>query len=183
MEFEDPLFDGLLCVTTLLLLRARSSRVPPHPHVRDDDYRLGFLHGSFITLTNLEPSDWYRLAEQRLSPLYVSVHATEPECAGGYSVPASTPHTGGSAGCATTGSPPRFSWSSARRERWRAPRPVPGRPAGAGMCWRASVVPVGLTRCAPAVDDAQCCRAGEVIAQVTQWRWRYHAAIGRRPYA
>ncbi|HEY8742820.1 MAG TPA: PDZ domain-containing protein, partial [Chloroflexota bacterium] len=46
-------------------------------YIRDDDYRLSFLFGDFITLTNLNERDWARLAEQRLSPLYVSVHATD----------------------------------------------------------------------------------------------------------
>ena len=44
---------------------------------KDDDYRLSFYHGNFVTLTNLTEEDWTRLAEQRLSPLNVSVHATE----------------------------------------------------------------------------------------------------------
>jgi putative radical SAM enzyme (TIGR03279 family) len=48
-------------------------------YVKDDDYRYSFLSGSFVTLTNLTGEDWARLEEQRLSPLYVSVHATEPE--------------------------------------------------------------------------------------------------------
>ena len=48
-------------------------------YVKDDDYRYSFLSGSFVTLTNLTDDDWARLEEQRLSPLYVSVHATEPE--------------------------------------------------------------------------------------------------------
>ena len=48
-------------------------------YIRDDDYRYSFLFGNFVTLTNLNESDWKRLEEQRLSPLYVSVHATEPE--------------------------------------------------------------------------------------------------------
>jgi putative radical SAM enzyme (TIGR03279 family) len=47
-------------------------------YLRDDDYRYSFLHGNYVTLTNLAEEDWDRIAEQRLSPLYVSVHATEP---------------------------------------------------------------------------------------------------------
>src|SRR5215813_507770 len=47
-------------------------------YVKDDDYRYSFLFGNFITLTNLKEADWQRLAEQRLSPLYVSVHTTNP---------------------------------------------------------------------------------------------------------
>lgn len=46
-------------------------------YIKDDDYRLSFLHGNFITLTNLTPRDYDRIFEQRLSPLYVSVHATD----------------------------------------------------------------------------------------------------------
>ena len=48
-------------------------------YIRDDDYRYSFLYGNFVTLTNLNERDWERLEEQRLSPLYVSVHATELE--------------------------------------------------------------------------------------------------------
>jgi putative radical SAM enzyme (TIGR03279 family) len=47
--------------------------------LRDDDFRLSFTYGSYVTLTNLGPRGFDRLIEQRLSPLYVSVHATEPE--------------------------------------------------------------------------------------------------------
>jgi putative radical SAM enzyme (TIGR03279 family) len=47
--------------------------------VKDDDYRLSFLHGNYITLTNLSESDLDRIIEHSLSPLYVSVHATDPE--------------------------------------------------------------------------------------------------------
>jgi len=48
-------------------------------HIKDDDYRYSFLYGHFVTLTNLTPRDWNRIAAQNLSPLYVSVHATEPD--------------------------------------------------------------------------------------------------------
>lgn len=47
-------------------------------YVRDDDYRLSFRYGNFATLTNLKPRDVQRIVEYRLSPLYVSVHATDP---------------------------------------------------------------------------------------------------------
>jgi putative radical SAM enzyme (TIGR03279 family) len=48
-------------------------------YVKDDDYRLSFLHGNYITLTDLDDADVERIVEQRLSPLYVSVHATDPD--------------------------------------------------------------------------------------------------------
>jgi putative radical SAM enzyme (TIGR03279 family) len=47
-------------------------------YIRDDDYRLSFRYGNFATLTNLKPNDVRRIIEYRLSPLYVSVHATDP---------------------------------------------------------------------------------------------------------
>lgn len=47
-------------------------------YIRDDDYRLSFRYGNFATLTNLKPWDEARIIEYRLSPLYVSVHATDP---------------------------------------------------------------------------------------------------------
>ena len=46
--------------------------------LRDDDFRLSFTYGSYVTLTNLGPCGLQRLVDQRLSPLYVSVHATNP---------------------------------------------------------------------------------------------------------
>jgi putative radical SAM enzyme (TIGR03279 family) len=48
-------------------------------YVKDDDFRLSFLHGNYITLTDLEETELRRIEEQRLSPLYVSVHATDPD--------------------------------------------------------------------------------------------------------
>jgi putative radical SAM enzyme (TIGR03279 family) len=47
--------------------------------LRDDDFRLSFTYGSYVTLTNLGPKGLKRLVDQQLSPLYVSVHATNPE--------------------------------------------------------------------------------------------------------
>ncbi len=53
--------------------------VRPALKVKDDDYRLSFLHGNYITLTNLSGKELDRILEQRLSPLYVSIHATDPQ--------------------------------------------------------------------------------------------------------
>jgi len=47
-------------------------------YVKDDDFRLSFLHGNYITLTDLAEPELARIVAQRLSPLYVSVHATDP---------------------------------------------------------------------------------------------------------
>jgi putative radical SAM enzyme (TIGR03279 family) len=45
-------------------------------YIRDEDYRYSFLYGNFITLTNLSEKDYLRILDQKLSPLYISVHAT-----------------------------------------------------------------------------------------------------------
>jgi putative radical SAM enzyme (TIGR03279 family) len=47
--------------------------------IKDDDYVFSFVHGNFITLTNLSEAEFQRIIDERLSPLYVSVHATDPE--------------------------------------------------------------------------------------------------------
>ena len=48
-------------------------------YFRDGDYRMSFLHGHYVTMTNMGPKELERVVEQALSPLYISVHATEPE--------------------------------------------------------------------------------------------------------
>ncbi len=82
LRFVEDIFDGVMmcgnrCPFCFVAQLPRGLR--PALYVRDDDYRLSFLHGNFITLTNLTPADRARIARLHLSPLYVSVHATEPE--------------------------------------------------------------------------------------------------------
>ena len=82
LDFTSPTFDGLrrchnrcaFCFVAQMPPGLRRSL-----YVRDDDYRYSVLYGNFVTLTNLTDDDWERLAIQRLSPLYVSVQATEPD--------------------------------------------------------------------------------------------------------
>ena len=81
IEFEHPTFDidirrcNNLCPFCFVLQNAPKMRRTLY--IKDDDYRYSFLFGHFVTLTNLLDEDWERLAEQRLSPLYVSVHCTD----------------------------------------------------------------------------------------------------------
>ena len=80
--FDAPLFDGIRTCRNrcpFCFVKGLPAGLRPSLYVRDDDYRLSFLYGNFVTLTNLEEADWQRLAEQRLSPLYVSVQATDPD--------------------------------------------------------------------------------------------------------
>lgn len=81
IEFVEPLFDRLrtcnnkcpFCFLTQMPKGMRRSL-----YLKDDDYRLGFLYGNFVTLTNLTEDDWLRIEQQHLSPMYVSIHATDP---------------------------------------------------------------------------------------------------------
>jgi putative radical SAM enzyme (TIGR03279 family) len=58
-------------------IRGLPDGLRPSLYVFDDDYRYSFLWGNFLTLTNLHASDWARIGYQRLSPLNISVHATD----------------------------------------------------------------------------------------------------------
>ena len=81
ISFVNPTFDVDIrrcannCDFCFVKQNARGMR--RSLYVKDDDYRYSFLFGNFVTLTNLTDDDWARLEEQRLSPLYVSVHATD----------------------------------------------------------------------------------------------------------
>jgi putative radical SAM enzyme (TIGR03279 family) len=81
LAFTEALFDGLRQCNNHCPFCFIDQQPPGHRdslYLKDDDYRLSFLYGSYLTLTNLTEADWQRIDEQRLSPLYVSVHATEP---------------------------------------------------------------------------------------------------------
>lgn len=80
IRFAEPLFTPIrLCRNHCIFcfVRQMPMGLRPSLYVRDDDYRLSFLYGNFITLTNLDACDWQRIEEQHLSPLYLSVHTTD----------------------------------------------------------------------------------------------------------
>ncbi|MBD2105831.1 TIGR03279 family radical SAM protein [Nodosilinea sp. FACHB-13] len=82
LEFDTALFDGLMQCNNACPFCFIDQQPPGKRgtlYLKDDDYRLSFLYGSYLTLTNLLPQEWDRIAQMRLSPLYVSVHATEAE--------------------------------------------------------------------------------------------------------
>lgn len=82
LEFESAVFDKvrqcankcIFCFVDQMPTGMRDSL-----YIKDDDYRLSFLYGNFVTLTNLGPQDLSRIARLHLSPLYVSVHTTNGE--------------------------------------------------------------------------------------------------------
>jgi putative radical SAM enzyme (TIGR03279 family) len=82
LEFETALFDNLIQCNNRCPFCFIDQQPPGKRqslYFKDDDYRLSFLYGSYLTLTNLPEREWQRIEKMRLSPLYVSVHATEPE--------------------------------------------------------------------------------------------------------
>ncbi|MEZ2275257.1 MAG: DUF512 domain-containing protein, partial [Microcoleus sp.] len=82
LEFDTALFDGLIQCNNRCPFCFIDQQPPGKRetlYLKDDDYRLSFLYGSYLTLTNLTQKEWDRIEQMRLSPLYVSVHATEPE--------------------------------------------------------------------------------------------------------
>ena len=48
-------------------------------YVRDDDWRLSLMMGNYVTLTNVDDEEFARILRRKASPLYISVHATDPE--------------------------------------------------------------------------------------------------------
>lgn len=83
LEFAHPTFDvdirrcTNLCEFCFVLQMAPKFRRTLY--IKDDDYRYSFLFGHFVTLTNLQEHDWWRIETMRLSPLYISVHVTDLE--------------------------------------------------------------------------------------------------------
>jgi putative radical SAM enzyme (TIGR03279 family) len=193
LGFTEALFDGLkqcnnacpFCFIDQQPPGRRSSL-----YLKDDDFRLSFLYGSYLTLTNLTAADWQRIEEQRLSPLFVSVHATEPELRRRLLV---NPRAGLLL--------EQLAWFAERNLQIHAQVVVcPGVNDGqaltrtledlagfAGGDWpavlSAAVVPVGLTRFRPAGDalvpvDREAAR--QVIAQVEPLQQQFQADLGSR---
>ena len=80
-EVSSPVFDRIRtcdnhCEFCFIYQLPKDLR--PSLYVKDDDYRLSFLYGNFTTLTRFTEADLERVVTERLSPLYVSIHATDP---------------------------------------------------------------------------------------------------------
>ncbi len=82
VTFADPTFDGVrICENAcpFCFIKQIPRGMRRSLYVMDDDYRYSMLYGGFVTLTNLSEEDWRRIEEQRISPLHVSVHSTNPD--------------------------------------------------------------------------------------------------------
>lgn len=83
MEFDGAVFDGMrtcvnACVFCFMNMLPKESRNTLT--IRDDDYRLSFLQGNFVTLTNMTDAEADDAIDKMLSPMNVSLHAITPEC-------------------------------------------------------------------------------------------------------
>ena len=82
INFKEALFDSLKQCNNKCPFCFIDQQPPGKRktlYIKDDDYRLSFLYGSYLTLTNLKEIDWNRISTQKLSPLYISIHATDPD--------------------------------------------------------------------------------------------------------
>jgi putative radical SAM enzyme (TIGR03279 family) len=191
LEFETALFDGLIqcnnhCPFCFIDQQPPGKR--ESLYYKDDDYRLSFLYGSYLTLTNLTDKEWQRIEQMRLSPLYVSVHATEPEVR-------TRLLKNQRAGLIMS----QFEWFKARRLQIHAQVVVcPGINDGVHLertlldlasfhqgdvpaVASAAVVPVGLTKFRPSEDElipVSQDKAIEVIQQVQQLQAKFKQQFG-----
>ncbi|MFC2729442.1 MAG: DUF512 domain-containing protein [Centipeda sp. (in: firmicutes)] len=81
VEFERAVFDGIRSCANHCYFCFVDMIAPDMRHslsIKDDDYRLSFLYGNFVTLTNMGAADFERIEHFHLSPLYVSVQCTNP---------------------------------------------------------------------------------------------------------
>jgi len=193
LAFTEALFDGLRQCNNHCPFCFIDQQPPGKRrtlYLKDDDYRLSFLYGSYLTLTNLTATDWQRIEAQRLSPLFVSVHATDPELRSRLLV---NPR-----GALLM---EQLAWFAARRLQIHAQVVVcPGLNDGEALTrtledlaihgsgdWpavlSAAVVPVGLTRYRPSDDglrpvDPQTAR--QVIDLVEPLQQQFQARLGSR---
>jgi putative radical SAM enzyme (TIGR03279 family) len=193
LGFSEALFDGLRQCNNHCPFCFIDQQPPGRRgtlYLKDDDYRLSFLYGSYLTLTNLTSADWMRIEQQRLSPLYVSVHATDPDLRSRLLV---NPRAGLLL--------EQLAWFADRRLQIHAQVVVcPGLNDGAALErtledlgrfasgeWPAvlstAIVPVGLTRFRPPGDaliPVDASTAAAVIDQVEPVQARFEASVGSR---
>ncbi|BFM40612.1 TIGR03279 family radical SAM protein [Synechocystis sp. LKSZ1] len=191
LGFETALFDGLIQCNNRCPFCFIDQQPPGKRqslYLKDDDYRLSFLYGSYLTLTNLSSREWQRIEQLRLSPLYVSIHATEPAVR---SRLLKNPRAGQIR--------EQLQWFQERRLQIHAQVVVcPGINDGEHLTQTlldlaqfhqgeipavisVAVVPVGLTRFRPAEDElspVSPVKAREVIAQVQGLQKQFQAQFG-----
>ena len=82
LEFEKPMMSGMrMCCNKCLFcfVDQLPADVRPTMRVKDDDWRMSLMMGNYVTLTNVSDRELDRIVARHASPLYISVHATDPE--------------------------------------------------------------------------------------------------------
>jgi putative radical SAM enzyme (TIGR03279 family) len=77
LTFDDGRIRRCNCDCIFCFVNQQPPGMRDDLYIKDDDYRLSFIYGNFVTLSNLAEKDLERIISQRLSPLYVSVHTTD----------------------------------------------------------------------------------------------------------
>lgn len=81
LSFENAVFDHIRpCANKCIFcfVDGQPKGLRESLYVKDDDWRLSYLQGTYVTLTNFTKKDWEKLEKLRLSPLYISIHTTNP---------------------------------------------------------------------------------------------------------
>lgn len=78
LKLADPVYKHCRNTCDFCFVNGLPPGLRRELYFKDDDYRLSFLFGNFLSLTNLTAADMARIARLRLSPLYISVHCTSP---------------------------------------------------------------------------------------------------------
>ena len=81
VEFADGLLTTRVCKNHCIFcfIDQMPPNCRPTLYVKDDDWRMSLMMGNFVTLTNVDEEEMRRIVRRRASPLYISVHATDPE--------------------------------------------------------------------------------------------------------
>jgi putative radical SAM enzyme (TIGR03279 family) len=77
LTLEEPPVKVCKCNCIFCFVQQQPKGMRRSLYVKDEDYRLSFTHGNFMTMSNMSDADLDRIVEQRLSPLYISVHTTD----------------------------------------------------------------------------------------------------------
>ncbi len=80
--FQTAVFDGLKrCLNHCIFcfVDQQPEGLRNSLYVKDDDWRLSYIQGTYVTLTNFKEDDWKRIEQYHISPLFISVHTTNPE--------------------------------------------------------------------------------------------------------
>ena len=82
MEFKEAVFDKVMtCKNNCLFcfVAQLPTNMRKNLYLKDEDFRMSYLYGSYMTLSNMSDEDFNRIVEEKLSPLYISVHATDSD--------------------------------------------------------------------------------------------------------